>query len=241
MVAEGDWVAVMEDPFQVRLSGRGGAVSLRQQVSDAVRDALVAGTLVPGQVYSAPALAEMLGVSPTPVREAMIDIAREGLVEALRNKGYRIVGFSDRDLDELAELRALIEVPTMAQVALHARAEDLEQLRPLTTTLNSTAERGQLREFIAVDTEFHLRALALAGNRHLVDNVRQLRSRARLSGLAQLAEAGQLVNTAREHGQLLDLMIAQDAGAVAELMRRHIGHTRGVWAGRGEQTRMSAS
>ncbi|GAA1499085.1 GntR family transcriptional regulator [Paeniglutamicibacter kerguelensis] len=222
------------DPFHVRLTGRGGEISLRQQVSDALRDALVAGTLIPGKIYSAPALAEMLGVSPTPVREAMIDIAREGLVEALRNKGYLIKGFSDRDLDELAALRTLIEVPTMVQVTHQASVAELEELRPLAEVLNETARRGALREFVAADTEFHLRALALSGNRQLVNNVRRLRSMARLSGLQQLADAGELLATAREHGEMLDLMVARDAEGVAELMRRHIGHTRGVWAGQAE-------
>lgn len=233
-------MATVEDPFKARLTGRGGAVSLRQQASDAIRDALVAGTLVPGQVYSAPALAEMLGVSPTPVREAMIDIAREGLVEPLRNKGYRVNSFSDREMDELAELRALIEVPTMARVALEAEAADVDALRPLADSLVIAAERGELREFIALDTEFHLRALALSGNRRLVDNVKQLRGMVRLHGLKKLAEAGHLVHTAREHEQLLDLMLQRDAEAVSELMQRHLGHTRGVWAGRVEDSGTSS-
>lgn len=229
-----------EDPFHIRLTGRGGEVSLRQQVSDAVRDALVAGTLVPGKIYSAPALAEMLGVSPTPVREAMIDIAREGLVDALRNKGYLINGFSERDLDELAELRSMIEIPAMVHVTEHADRNDLERLRPLTEVLNQTARQGALREFIAADTEFHLGALALFGNRHLVNNIRQLRSMARLSGLQELADAGELLPTAEEHGELLDLMIAGDTVKVAELMKRHIGHTRGVWAGKAEPRDISS-
>lgn len=228
-------MTTVQDPFRRRLSGRGGEVSLRQQVSDEIRDALVAGTLIPGKIYSAPALAEMLGVSPTPVREAMIDIAREGLVEALRNKGYRIKGFSERDIDDLAELRALIEIPAMVSITQHADRSDLELLRPLTQVINETARKGELREFIAADTEFHLRALALFGNWHLVENIRQLRSMARLSGLQELAEAGELLNTALEHEQLLDLMIARDTDAVAELMRLHIGHTRGIWVGRTEE------
>lgn len=223
-----------EAPFTTRLGGRGGETSLRQQVGEAVRDALVAGTLIAGKIYSAPTIAEMLGVSPTPVREAMIDIAREGLVEALRNKGYLIRGFSERDLDELAELRALIEVPTMVKVTETASVEDLEALRPLADALNETARTGALRDFIAVDTEFHLGALALAGNTQLVRNIRQLRSMARLSGLQVLADAGELLSTAKEHHELLDLMITRDVRGVEKLMRQHIGHTRGVWAGQAE-------
>ncbi|MHA7222383.1 GntR family transcriptional regulator [Arthrobacter sp. RHLT1-20] len=209
----------------------GNRDSLRERAIESLRDALIAGDLVPGEVYSAPALAEMLGVSATPVREAMIDLAREGLVDVLRNKGYRAVGFSDRDLDELTELRALIEVPTMGKVAELADPADVEALRPLADELNATAAAGEIREFVRIDMEFHLRLLAMAGNRHLVEEVHRLRTRSRLRGLAELAASGQLVTTANEHAQLLDLLIARDKTGVEQLMARHIGHIRGIWAG----------
>src|SRR4051812_40547668 len=86
---------------------------LRDQVANALRAALIAGELRPGEVYSAPALAAEYGVSATPVREAMLDLAREGLVEAVRNKGFRITEMTERDLDEFTEIRALIEIPTV--------------------------------------------------------------------------------------------------------------------------------
>ncbi len=103
---------------------------LRDQVADAVRAALIAGELRPGVVYSAPRLAAELGVSATPVREAMLDLAREGLVEAVRNKGFRITELTDRDLDEYTDIRTLIEVPTVGLVARTVPAERLERLRP---------------------------------------------------------------------------------------------------------------
>src|SRR3954470_11176919 len=78
-----------------------GHHSLREQVSHALRAALIAGELRPGVVYSAPVLAAGFGVSATPVREAMLDLAKEGLVEVVRNKGFRVTELSDRDLDEL--------------------------------------------------------------------------------------------------------------------------------------------
>lgn len=78
----------------------------------------------------------MLGDSPAPIREAMIDIAREQLADALRNKGYLITGFSESDLDDLAELRALIEIPAMVYVTEHADRNDLERLRSLTEVMN---------------------------------------------------------------------------------------------------------
>jgi len=73
--------------------------SLREQVSRALEAALVAGELQPGEIYSAPGLAERFGVSATPVREALLDLVRDGFVEVVRNRGFRVVEMSETDLD----------------------------------------------------------------------------------------------------------------------------------------------
>ncbi|WP_103503236.1 GntR family transcriptional regulator [Streptomyces sp. SM12] len=87
--------------------------SVRAQILAELRGALAAGELIPGQVYSARALAERYGVSATPVREAMQRLASEGAVAAVPNRGFRIAGLSNRDLAELAEVRAALEVPAV--------------------------------------------------------------------------------------------------------------------------------
>ncbi len=89
--------------------------SLREQVTRALDAAIVAGELLPGVIYSAPGLAERFGVSATPVREAMLDLVKEGIVELLRNRGFRVIEMSDEDLDNIAQIRLLIEVPTISQ------------------------------------------------------------------------------------------------------------------------------
>lgn len=83
----------------------------------ALRHALVGGELIPGEVYSAPALAERYGVSATPVREAMQQLAGEGAVEVVPNRGFRVAERSSRDLAELAEVRAMLEVPAIVRLA----------------------------------------------------------------------------------------------------------------------------
>ncbi|WP_198418899.1 GntR family transcriptional regulator [Cryobacterium psychrophilum] len=205
--------------------------SLRARVTDALRESLIAGKMQPGRIYSAPNLADMLGVSATPVREAMIDLAREGLVEAVRNKGFLVNQLLDRDLDDLTELRALIEVPTIGKVAALITPEQVAALRPLARQLNSTAISGDIREFIRADSAFHLQILAVAGNHQLVEEVRRLRNLSRLYGLGPLAESGELIATAQEHTELLDLLEVRDAVGAKILMERHFGHIRGVWAG----------
>lgn len=211
-----------------------GRPSLREQVAQALRDALVAGELRAGMVYSAPALAARFGVSATPVREAMLDLAKEGLVEPVRNKGFRVTELSDRDLDELTELRRLIEVPTVAALADAARAPDFDRLRPVAAEIVEAAARGDLLAYVNADLRFHLDLLALSGNSHLVAVTRDLRHRARLHGLRTLSERGLLTDSAREHLTLLDALCRGDSQAARAVMDHHLDHVRGIWANRPE-------
>lgn len=203
---------------------------LRDQVGHALRAALIAGELRPGVVYSAPALAADFGISATPVREAMLDLAREGLVEPVRNKGFRVTEMNERDLDQYTEIRALIEVPTVGRVARTATAEQLEELRPVAEEIVAAARAHDLIGYLEADRRFHLTLLGLAGNERLVEAVGDLRKRSRLYGLTRLDERGELVSSAEEHLELLDLMVAGDAEAAEECMARHLGHVRSLWA-----------
>ncbi|MGP3990172.1 GntR family transcriptional regulator [Streptomyces sp. 3N207] len=209
-------------------------LSIRDHVAHALRAALIAGELRPGAVYSAPQLAAQFGVSATPVREAMLDLTREGMVEPVRNKGFRVTELSERDLAEYVAIRELIEVPTVGRVARSGDPARLEELRPVTREIVAAARAGDLIGFLEADRRFHLALLELAGNRRLVEVVGELRGHARLYGLAGLAKSGQLMESAEEHEVLLDLVLARDAEGAERRMRTHLGRLRSQWESAGE-------
>ncbi|MET8451499.1 GntR family transcriptional regulator [Streptomyces sp. NPDC005209] len=215
-------------PALPRLGGRRS--SYRERVAEALRAALIAGELRPGEVYSAPSLAARFGVSATPVREAMLDLAKEGLVDTVPNKGFRVTAVSDEQLDEYTHIRALIEIPTVVDLARTADRVSLEALRPAAREIVTAAVAGDLIAYVEADTRFHLGLLALAGNAHLVEVVADLRGRSRLYGLTALVEAGRLLASAEEHLELLDALLQRDERAVREVMTRHLEHVRGLWA-----------
>lgn len=204
--------------------------SLREQVANVLRAAIVAGQMRPGVLYSVPTLAERFGVSATPVREAMLDLAKEGLVDSVRNKGFRVTELADEDLDNITQLRALIEVPTVAELASVITEADIEALRPLAQAIVDSAAAGDLIRYLEEDRRFHLGLLALAGNPRLVDVVRVLRAQTRLYGLDLLVAQDRLTASAAEHLELLDALQDRDALRAEAVMRRHIGHVRGIWA-----------
>lgn len=209
--------------------------SLRAQVAAALRAAIMTGEMRPGVVYSAPVLAQRYAVSATPIREAMLDLVTEGLVEALRNKGFRVTELSEQDLDEMTAVRALLEPPTVAQVARSVGGavprSAVEALRPQARAIVDAVADDGLVAYVEADRRFHRGLLVLAGNRALVDLVDSLRSRSRLYGLQALARSGRLRASALEHAELLDLVLTGDAAGAEALMHQHLGHVRGLWAG----------
>jgi DNA-binding GntR family transcriptional regulator len=210
------------------------AGSLREQVTRALEAALVAGELQPGEIYSAPALGERFNVSATPVREAMLDLVKEGFVEVVRNRGFRVVEMSEADLDQISQIRLLLEVPTMAQVALSISPAALDAMTPMADAIEEAAAHGDLIAYLDSDRLFHVELISTLANPRLTDLVDRLRRQARLFGLNDLVQSGRLVASAREHHELLILLRAGDAHATSELMRSHIKHTRGLWVGRDE-------
>jgi DNA-binding GntR family transcriptional regulator len=208
-------------------------ISAREDIVEALRAALISGEMKPGKVYSAPALAESFGVSATPVREAMLELVREDMVEVARNKGFRVRTLTDDELDGLVEMRLLLEVPTMGRIAAAYEASmdpALDRLRTLAKEIEQAAEASRLVDYIRLDTEFHVDFLSLHGNTTLARTVRELRGRSRMYGLSRLAESGQLVDTVREHSEMIEHVKQRQVAAVEQVITRHIGRVRTDWA-----------
>lgn len=217
------------------LAAIGGRTSLRERVAESLRAALVSGRMAPGTTYSIPALAEQFGVSATPVREAMLDLVNEGIVAPVPNKGFRVVELTDAELDQITELRRLLEVPTVGTLAGAIDRSSIKRLRSLASAVSDAARRGDVVAYVEADRELHLALLAGAGNPRLVEIVGRLRDQSRLYGLEQLAAEGVLVDSANEHVQLIDALESGDRRAAERVMGHHLDHVRGIWASRREE------
>src|SRR5580765_8217625 len=146
-------------PGKVRSMAGGFAqiekVSVREHIARALRAAIISGEMEPGVVYSAPSLAVRFGVSATPVREAMLDLVREDLVQIVPNKGFRVTEISEADLDEITELRLLIEPAVVRAVTPTVPAADIGELRRLADAIVVHANEGNLIAYTEADRIFH--------------------------------------------------------------------------------------
>ncbi|MGW0993934.1 GntR family transcriptional regulator [Streptomyces sp. NPDC002520] len=202
--------------------------SVRGQILDALRTALVNGELRPGEVYSAPVLGDRFGVSATPVREAMQQLTLEGAVEVVPNRGFRVVERGVRELAELAEVRALIEVPVVLRLARTVPADRWAELRPLAEETVYAAASGRAATYAEADRAFHRALLSLSGNEQLVRIAEDLHRRSQWPLVGGPVRHGRadLVADAAEHTALLDALAARELDVVRALVGEHFAGAR---------------
>lgn len=208
--------------------------SFRAQAVKILRAQIISGGLERGVLHSIGAIAEKLDVSITPVREALHDLAKDGLIEMRRNRGFIVRTPSSEELDEIDQIRTLLEVPAVRQITAGALIKDFAPHRQLCRRNRGFAIAQEWEAFVETDRQFHLGLLSALGNARLVEIVGTLRDQSRLLGLDQIAGSDTFDRSLQEHEDLLDAMQAGDPDRAAEIMSTHLRHVRGLWAGLSE-------
>jgi len=203
--------------------------SLREQVVRALRPEIVAGRAGSETIYTVPGVAGRLGVSTTPVREALLELTRAGLLEPMRNRGFRVVEHTLDDLDNLFELRVLLEVEAVDRVASRTDAP-VTALRPLAQAVADAVAAGDVEAYLETDRAFHTAFVDLARNPRLTELVLNLRDNMRLYGIDTPAGVARQQASVEEHFRMIDLAAAGDREAIRALMRHHIVTWRPVFA-----------
>ena len=199
--------------------------SLTEQAHEALRSAIVAGELTPGRLYSVHELAAVLHVSRTPVREALIKLAGESMVRFERNRGVRVLQATAHDLEEVFQLRLLLEVPATRLAATRMSPAELDGLRLIHDEMCLIAASGDEGRFMRYDRRFHEVLLQASGNRRLTTFVSGLRDMVLTRGLCTAGASRSLGDIAREHEEVLTRIEARDPEAAAAAMRGHLLHT----------------
>lgn len=207
--------------------------NLRDQALAVLKLRLISGDLAPGQIYSAASIANELGVSNSPVREAMLTLVNQGLLETVKNRGFRVVPLSDRERRNVYDLRVMVEIPAMAKLAgmKDKVAEHYAEFRGIADQVVDSAKAGDIVGYLNCDQKFHIGLLDLLGNEQLSAIVSNLRDQSRQYGLKKLSERGDLVKSAEEHLPILDALASGDPALTTELMTKHLSHHLGAWAG----------
>ncbi len=195
--------------------------SLRDKVLRHVRAEIVSGRSAPGTMYSVPTLADALGVSTTPVREALLELSRGGLITPMRNRGFRVEATSLADLNNNFALRDLLERFAMTSLAAQ-RPSDTGDLTALADAVAAAVKRRDVPGYIETDRAFHEALTARAGNPLLTRMVMDLRDGMRLYGIDSPAGHQRQAASVKEHYKLIALATAGATDEIGALISRHI-------------------
>lgn len=201
------------------------APTLADAVSQAVRDGIAAGELLPDQTYSVYQLAGLLGVSRSPVREGMLRLAEAGLVEIRRNRGFRVLPPRAHDVEEIIEIRLALEPPAARKAAHRGTGDQHAAIRSALDTMAAAAARGDDASFWPADRALHDLLLHAAGNARAAAIVAQLRSTTALLGPPTTASGRTLTEIHAEHEPVVTAVLARDGAAAEAAMRAHLEAT----------------
>ncbi|RDI20089.1 GntR family transcriptional regulator [Pseudacidovorax intermedius] len=200
--------------------------ALYEEVAELLRQRIFRRELEPGSWIDELRIAEELGISRTPLREALKVLAAEGLVTMKLRRGAYVTEVSDRDLADVYHLLALLESDAAGVVATRATEPQIAELRALHEELEAAARPGQVdrEHFFAVNERFHMRLLAIADNRWRDQMVADLRKVMKLNRHNSLLKAGRIEESLAEHRALVVAIEARDAQAAEARMREHFAN-----------------
>lgn len=206
-----------------RLQRRG---SLKDLAYEEIKMRLVNCQMEPDRLYSAQHFAEMLGVSRTPVREALLRLTNEGFLICREVKGFKVKQFSTKEMRDVVETRRVIESYVARRVAGRLTAEDFHHLRQCQEMMVACAERNDPAGFMNADREFHMYLAQRNGNAHLASIMENIRDHIALFGLQALMQEAMYQEVIQEHAAILDALQGKDRKKAVEAMRHHLGATR---------------
>ena len=196
--------------------------SLHDEVASQLRERIFAGELAPGAYVDELALCAEWGISRTPLREALKVLTAEGLLRHEPRRGCFVAQITERDLDEIFPVIALLEGRCAFEAASAASDADLLALEQLHDKLNRAARAKRINEYYAVNHSIHEAIIALADNRWLAQVIGDLRKIAKLARLQQLHAPGRLAQSCGEHMAVFAALQARDAEGADAAMRTHI-------------------
>jgi len=196
--------------------------SLYQEVADRLRDMIQAGELVAGEWVDETRLTSELGISRTPLREALKVLVAEGLLRLEPRRGCFVNQLSERDLDEIFPLMAMLEGRCAYEAARKVTDDDLQKLEPLHERLREQARLGDIDQYYAANARIHEAVQALADNRWLSEIIDNLRKILSLSRHKSLAWPGRIGDSCAEHLAIFAALKARDPEGAEALTRKHL-------------------
>jgi DNA-binding GntR family transcriptional regulator len=195
---------------------------LRELVFVSLREAIIQGQLKPGERLMELQLAEELGVSRTPVREAIRKLELEGFVVMLPRKGAYVAGITDKDITDVFEVRAALEALAAGLAAERITDRELERLERSVVQISELTEQPDLDALVQEDAQFHEIIYRASRNQRLSQILTNLQEQIQRFRLTTLSRPGRTREALEEHKQIVDAISERNVELAQKLAWEHI-------------------
>jgi DNA-binding GntR family transcriptional regulator len=211
----------MEKKFEI---GEINKTPLRETIAHTVRVSIVKGQLKPGEKLSEPIIAEQLGVSRTPIREAFFKLESEGLVAVLPRRGAIVSEISVINAKELYIVRSVLEGLAMKICSKNITDESLDKLKDINDKLFKSIKEGNnnFEEIVELNDKFHDIIICSAGNDILSQTIDLMRKRITRYYFIYLSVVDHTKISVEEHEEIIKVLSRKDSEGSERIMRKHI-------------------
>jgi len=200
--------------------------SLHQEVTAHVREMIFSGELAGGDRVPEKRICERLGISRTPLREALKVLASEGLLNLLPNRGARVARLTADAVEELFPVMGALEALAGEMACARASDAEIAELRALHYQMALHHARGELQPYWALNQRIHEAILAAAGNPTLTMSYNGLAGRVRLARYRANMSQARWDQAMAEHEEMLEALSRRDGARLAQVLRRHLDNKR---------------
>lgn len=195
---------------------------LREIVFESMREAIIGGVLKPGERLMEVQLAEEMGVSRTPVREAIRKLELEGFVVMIPRKGAYVAGISMKDVVDVFEIRTALEALAAGLAAERITEDELEQMERNLVRKAECIEGNDLENLVETDTEFHELIYKASRNDRLMTIINNLREQIQRFRTVSLSSPGRMKESLEEHKKLAEAISDRNISQAQALAQEHI-------------------
>ena len=197
-------------------------IPLRDVVFNTLRSAIITGKLSPGERLMEIKLADELGVSRTPVREALRKLEREGLVITTARKGAQVAPINERDLKEVLEVRKSLESLACQIASQKITPQQVEELKVMNGSIEKAIADNDTETITQLDIDFHEVIYQITENRRLIDILHQLKEHILRYRLQYIKDMKNKKNIVEEHKKIINALEGHNPKAARREIERHI-------------------
>jgi DNA-binding GntR family transcriptional regulator len=197
---------------------------LTESALERVRDLIIQGELAPATKLNERVLCERLGISRTPLREALKYLASEGLVELLPNRGAVVASLNPQTVREIFVVMGALESLAGELACRNASDADIAEIRAVHYQMIAHYQRGELAEYFRCNQLIHIKLVACAGNGTLTNTYRGLNAHVRRARYLANQSRERWERAVAEHEQMLDALVQRDGPRLQQLLRDHLGN-----------------